>query len=129
MSDSKYSIMVMPEVKLVEVRFTSSVNFSLMENVMSQLRDYIAENYRIKLVGYINKECNYIRAFMLALSLFGDKNRVILENRARYNKSERRKRRMQVRELRDRGYSVKQISEELNVPLKTVYRWLRREPQ
>ena len=64
---------------------------------------------------------------MLALSLFGNENRVIFENKARYSKAERRKSRVMMRKLRKRGYSAKQISEELGIPLKTIYRWLKSE--
>jgi hypothetical protein len=127
MAEGRYSIDVSPEEMLVEVRFASSVNFSLIEHVLIQLRDYIANGYRVKIIGYINKECNYLKAFTLALSLFGNDDKIFFINKARFNKAERRKSRMLVRELRSRGYSAKQISEELGVPLKTTYRWLTRE--
>lgn len=61
---------------------------------------------------------------MLVLSLFGNENRIILENKARYSRAERKKSKALVKELRSRGCSVKQIAEILNIPLKTIYRWL-----
>jgi len=120
-----YSIEVRSESKMVEVKFTSAVSFYTIEEVLNQLRGYIAEDYCIKLVGYINRESNYLRSFMLALSLFGNENRIIFENKARFRKAERRLRKRQMLELRNRGYTAKQISEELKIPLKTIYRWLR----
>jgi hypothetical protein len=32
-----------------------------------------------------------------------------------------------MQELRSKGYNAKQMSEELGVPLKTIYRWLKEE--
>ncbi len=127
MVSERYSIEVKPESRLVEVKFASSVNFSLIEQALNQLRGYIAENYQVKLIGYINKECNYLKAFMLALSLLGNEDRVIFENKAKFSRSERRKSRALMRKLRKKGYNAKQISEELNIPLKTIYRWLSKE--
>lgn len=127
MVKEKYSVVIKPEVKLVEVSFSSPINFDLMEETLSQLKRYIAENYRVKIIGYMSKSCHYIRAFMLALSLFGNEGRVIFENKARYSKAERRKSKALVKELKSKGYSTRKISEDLNIPLKTIYRWLAEE--
>lgn len=121
---SKYSVSVDSSRKVVEVRFASTANFDLVEEILKGLKQYIAEDYQIKFIGYINRECHYLRAFMLALSLFGHENRIVFENKARYSKSDRRKCKVLVKELRMKGYSAKQISENLNIPLKTIYRWL-----
>lgn len=126
MSNSRYSIEVKSEDRLVEVRFTSTMNFDSVEYILNQLRNYIEDGYRIELIGYMNRESNYIKAFMLALSLFGHDGRITFKNRSRFSKAERRERRKLAQDLKDRGYTVRQISEELDVPLKTVYRWLRR---
>ncbi|MEM1601911.1 MAG: helix-turn-helix domain-containing protein [Candidatus Bathyarchaeia archaeon] len=120
----KYSIIVRPECRLVEIRFSSPLNLDLMEEALGQLRGYLAEEYRIKIISYVDRSRNYIRAFMLALSLFGYEDRVIFENKARYSKAERRRRKEIVRELKNKGYSAKRIAEHLNIPLKTIYRWL-----
>ncbi|MEM3672879.1 MAG: helix-turn-helix domain-containing protein [Candidatus Bathyarchaeia archaeon] len=124
MINKGYSIEIKSESKTVEVNFTSAISFDMVEEALNQLRKYIAEDYRIKLIGYINREYNYLRAFMLALSLFGNESRVIFVNKARFNRAERRLKKRQMQELRSKGYNVKQISEELGVPLKTIYRWL-----
>ncbi|MCL7393147.1 MAG: hypothetical protein LZ170_06110 [Thaumarchaeota archaeon] len=124
-----YSIEVKSESKTVEVEFGPSISFDMVEEVLNQLRGYIAEDYRIKLIGYINREYNYIKAFTLALSLFGKEDRVIFENKAKFNKAERRLKKRQIQELRSMGYNAKQMSEELGVPLKTIYRWLKEEEQ
>jgi len=122
-----YSIEVKSESKTVEVEFGPSISFDMVEEVLNQLRGYIAEDYRIKLIGYINREYNYIKAFTLALSLFGKEDRVIFENKAKFNKAERRLKKRQIQELRSMGYNAKQMSEELGVPLKTIYRWLKED--
>ncbi|MEM2239525.1 MAG: helix-turn-helix domain-containing protein [Candidatus Bathyarchaeia archaeon] len=125
MSNVKYSVEVKPENRLVEVRFASNVNLNSIEYVLNQLRSYIAEGYRVELIGYVNRESNYIKAFTLALSLFGNDGRVVFKNKSRFSKAERRKYRKLVQELKDKGYDVRRISEEFNIPLKTVYRWLK----
>lgn len=120
----KYSVIVRPERRLVEIRFSSPLNLDLMEEALGQLKGYLAEDYRIKIVSYVDRSRNYIRAFMLALSLFGYEDRVIFENKARYSKAERRQRKEIAKDLKNRGYSAKRIAEDLNIPLKTIYRWL-----
>ncbi|MBS7651530.1 MAG: helix-turn-helix domain-containing protein [Candidatus Bathyarchaeia archaeon] len=127
MADTRYEIEVKPESTLVEVRFASSPSFTLIEQVLGQLRNYIADGYQIKLFGYINKDCNYLRAFMLALSLFGKEDRISFINKAKFSKAERRRSKILMQDLRRRGYSAKQISEELGIPLKTAYRWISKE--
>ncbi|MCC6012904.1 MAG: helix-turn-helix domain-containing protein [Candidatus Verstraetearchaeota archaeon] len=127
MNNKKYSIKILSESKIIEVDFRTYLSFDTVEEVLNQLREYIAEDYRIKIMGYINREYNYIKAFMLALSLFGKEDRIIFENKAKFSKAERRLKKERIQELRRMGYSAKQISEELGVPLKTIYRWLKEE--
>jgi hypothetical protein len=122
-----YSIEVKSESKMVKVEFGPSISFDMVEEVLNQLRKYIAEDYRVKLIGYISREHNYLKAFTLALSLFGKEDRVIFENKAKFNKAERRLKKRQMQELRIKGYKAKQMSEALGVPLKTIYRWLKEE--
>ncbi|MCX8170924.1 MAG: helix-turn-helix domain-containing protein [Candidatus Bathyarchaeota archaeon] len=122
---NEYSIEVDSQSKVVEVTFASAITLDMVENVLNQLKKYVAENYQIKMAGYINREYKYLRAFTLALSLFGNENRIIFENKAKFRRAERRRVREQMQELRDKGYSARQISEKLNVPLKTIYRWLK----
>ncbi|MEM2464514.1 MAG: helix-turn-helix domain-containing protein [Candidatus Bathyarchaeia archaeon] len=121
--ENKYSLSINSAKRIVEVRLTSTVNLNLIEEILKELKQYIAEDYQIRLVGYIRK-CNYLRAFTLALSLFGHDDRIVFENKARYSKAERKEYRKVVMDLRRRGYSVKEISECLSIPLKTIYRWL-----
>jgi hypothetical protein len=125
--DKKYSIRVISESKIVEVDFGSFVSLDLIEEILNQLREYIAEGYQIKLIGYISRKYNYIKAFTLALSLFGKEDRIIFENKAKFSKAERKLKKEQMQELRRRGYNAKKISEELGVPLKTIYRWLKED--
>ncbi|MCX8191187.1 MAG: helix-turn-helix domain-containing protein, partial [Nitrososphaerales archaeon] len=122
---NEYSIEVNSQSKVVEVTFASIITLDMVESILNRLKNYIAENYQIKIVGYINREYKYLRAFTLGLSLFGNEDRVIFENKAKFRRAERRLIREQMKELRDKGYSVKQISERLNIPLKTIYRWLK----
>ena len=125
MTRDGYSIEVNSQSKIVEVTFASAITFGMVEDALNQLKKYLAENYQIKMVGYINREYNYLRAFMLALSLFGNENRIIFENKAKFKRAERRLIREQIQKLKDKEYSAKQMSEKLNIPLKTVYRWLK----
>jgi hypothetical protein len=120
-----YSVEVKPESKMVEVNLRAPISLDIVEEVLNQLRKYIAEDYHIKIIGYITREYNYLKAFTLALSLFGKEDRVIFENRARFNRAERRLKKKQMQELRSKGYNAKQMSEALGVPLKTIYRWLK----
>jgi len=125
MSNTGYTIEVKSESKTVEITFASTITLDLLEEALNQLKTFITENYQIKIVGYINREYNYLRAFMLALSLFGNEKRVTFENKAKFRRAERKLMKKQMQELRDKGYNAKQILEKLNIPLKTIYRWLR----
>lgn len=125
MSSKEYSIEVKPQSKTIEVTFASAVTFDMVEDVLNQVRGYVAENYQIRIMGYVNMESNYLKAFMLGLSLFGNEDRIVFENKAKFRRAERRLIREQVQELRDKGYSAKEMSEKSNIPLKTIYRWLR----
>ena len=123
---NQYSIDIKHEAKIVEITFQgSSVKFDQVAHALDQLREYIANDYCIKLRGYWNRKCNSLKAFMFALGLFGHSDRIILESKSKYSKAERRKMREQAGKMRREGYTVKQISDQLNVPLKTVYRWLK----
>jgi hypothetical protein len=122
-----YSVEVNSESKVVEVELRTPISLDIVEEVLNQLRKYIAEDYRIKVIGYIAREYNYLKAFTLALSLFGKEDRVVFENKARFNRAERRLKKKQMQELRSKGYNAKQMSEALGVPLKTIYRWLKEE--
>ncbi len=122
----KYTLNIRHEHKVVEVIFgSSSMSFKHIKPILSQLKSYIIEGYQIKFKGYLTRESSELRAFMFALSLFGFENRIVFENKSRYSKADRRRKRKLAYELRNKGYSVREISEELNVPLKTVYRWLK----
>jgi hypothetical protein len=125
MSRKGYSIEVKSQTKVVKVTFTSVITLDMVEDVLNQLREYVAENYQIKMLGYVNTETNYLRAFTLALSLFGKEDRVVFEDKAKFRRAQRRLMREKIQELKDKGYSVKQMAEESNIPLKTIYRWLR----
>jgi hypothetical protein len=122
-----YSVEVDSESKVVEVELRTPISLDIVEEVLNQLRKYIAEDYRIKVIGYITREYNYLKAFTLALSLFGKEDHVVFENKARFNRAERRLKKKQLQELRSKGYNAKQMSEALGVPLKTIYRWLKEE--
>jgi len=125
MSNTGYTIEVKSESKTVEVTFASAITLDMLEEALNQLKTFITENYQIKIVGYLNREYNYLRAFMLALSLFGNEKRVTFENKAKFRRAERKLMKERMQELREKGYNAKQISEKLNIPLKTIYRWLR----
>ncbi len=126
MSRKNYSIDVKHGDKLVEILFTStSVPFSSVKEALLEVKEYIAMGYRVKVKGYLYRESRALQAFTFALSLVGMEDVIVFENRARYSKAERRALRERARDMRRRGVSVKRISEELGVPLKTVYRWVK----
>ena len=126
MSRKGYSIDVKHSEKLVEILFTTtSVPFSSVREALLEVKEYIAKGYRVRVRGYLYRESRMLQAFTFALSLVGMEDIIIFENKSRYSKAERRVLREKARSMRRRGMSVKQISEELRVPLKTVYRWVK----
>lgn len=126
MSRKNYSVDVDHSGKLVEILFTgTSVPFSSVKEALLEVREYIAMGYRVRVRGYLYRESKALQAFTFALSLVGMEDAVVFENRSRYSKARRRELREKARDLRRRGMSVKRISEELGVPLKTVYRWVK----
>lgn len=126
MSERGYSIDVRHSGRLVEILFTTtSVPFSSVKEALLEVREYIAKGYRVRVKGYLYRESKALQAFTFALSLVGMEHVIVFENKSRYSKAERRVLREKARRMRRRGMSVKQISKELGVPLKTVYRWVR----
>jgi hypothetical protein len=130
LSASDYDVRIDEEDKVVTVIFHNpNMTFKLIKSALMQLKSYIESDYQIKIIGYISRESSNLAAFKFALSLFGHENRIIIENKSRYHKFERRKLMEKARELRDKGLTVKQISNELNIPIKTVYRWINKYSQ
>ena len=126
MSRKNYSVDVDHSGKLVEILFTgTSVPFSSVKEALLEVREYIAMGYRVRVRGYLYRESKALQAFTFALSLVGMEDTVVFENRSKYSKARRRELREKARDMRRRGMSVKRISEELGVPLKTVYRWVK----
>ena len=130
LSTNSYDVEINEKDKVVTVTFhNSNMTFKVIKSALIQLKSYIERDYQIKIIGYISKESSNLTAFKFALSLFGHENRIIIENKSRYHKFERRKLMERARELRDKGLTVKEISNELKVPIKTVYRWIHKYPQ
>jgi len=126
MSRKNYSVDVNHSGKVVEILFTgTSVPFSSVKEALLEVREYIAMGYRVRVRGYLYRESKALQAFTFALSLVGMEDTVVFENRSKYSKARRRELREKARDMRRRGMSVKRISEELGVPLKTVYRWVK----
>lgn len=122
----RYSINILNESKLVEIDFLgTSVPFDSLQEALTEVRDYISKGYRIKIKGYFIHESKTLKAFLFALSLVGYEKIIVFENKSRYSKSVRRELRRRAIELKKMGWTPKQISEELNIPVKTVYRWLK----
>jgi len=129
LSTNAYDVEINEKDKVVTVTFhNSNMTFKVIKSALIQLKSYIERNYQIKIIGYISKESSNLTAFKFALSLFGHENRIIIENKSKYHKFERRKLMERARELRDKGLTVKEISNELKVPIKTVYRWIHKYP-
>lgn len=123
-----YGIRVYSYDKLVEITFNPSfVNFETLRKALTEVKHYIGEGYRVKLRGYSGFNTKTVEAFRFALLLLDKTDTIIFEGRSRYKKSERRRLRREAVKLMRRGYSAKRISEELRIPLKTVYRWMKTE--
>lgn len=126
MSGKGYDIDVNHGEKLVEILFTTtSVPFNSVKEALLEVKEYISKGYRVRVRGYLYRESRALQAFTFALSLVGMEDVIVFENKSRYSKAERRVLRERARSMRRRGMSVRQISEELGVPLKTVYRWVK----
>ncbi|RLE64412.1 MAG: hypothetical protein DRJ38_05575 [Thermoprotei archaeon] len=128
MSRKKYNISVKHGDRIVEILFTgTSTPFSSVKKALLEVREYIKTGYRVKVKGYMYKESKVLQAFIFALDLVGMENVIIFENKSRYSKSKRKTLKRKAISLRKSGMTVKQISQELHVPLKTVYRWVKEE--
>lgn len=125
-SRRRYTVKIRDDVKVVDIVFNSTVmNFNVIKPALKELKQFIAKGYKIKLKGYMGKRSRSIEAFQFALSLLGKDDCIVFINKSRYSKAERRKMKIRALELRMKGFSAKQISKELNIPLKTVYRWIK----
>lgn len=125
MAKRKYRVSVNAKEGVVEVLFEgATVSFEQVKAALTEVRGHFAKGYKIKMKGYLAKKSEALKAFMFAIDLLGQSERIVFEEKARYSKAERRARRKRAVELRSRGLSVKEISAEVGVPIKTVYRWL-----
>jgi len=121
-----YTVKIRNDLKVVDVIFNSTtMNFNIIKPALKELKEFIVKGYKIKLRGYINKKSRSLEAFQFALSLLNKEDCIVFINRSKYSKAERRKMKVKALNLKMKGFSVKQISKELNIPLKTVYRWVK----
>ena len=129
-SGRKYRVDIKHEDKVVEILFHSNfVPFSSIKEALLEVREYLRRGYRVRVKGYLYRETREMKAFIFALELIGKKDLITFANKSRYSKVERRMLRRRAIKMRKEGFAVKEISKELGVPLKTVYRWLRVEAQ
>ena len=121
-----YEVRIKESAKVIEVTVTSTnPSFTRIKDALTEVKPYIAKGFKVVVRGYFRKRNRVLDAFLFALSLVGKGDLVVFEGRARYTRKERRELRDRARVLRARGYTVKRISEELKIPLKTVYRWVK----
>ncbi len=128
MSERMYNISVKHGDKTVEILFTgTSTPFSSIKKALLEVREYIKTGYKVRVRGYMYKESKVLQAFIFALDLVGMEDVIVFENKSRYSKSQRKLLKRKAISLRRSGMTVKEISRELHVPLKTVYRWVKEE--
>ncbi len=121
----KLDINIIEKERLIEVDVNGSISFKKIKPILCDLKHYVDRGYRIKIRGYIVRNTVALDAFKYALYLVGCSDIITFENKSKYNKAFRRKARLKAIELKKKGYSIKEISKELNIPMKTVYRWLK----
>jgi len=128
MPEEIYNINIRHEDKTVEILFTgTSTPFSSVKKALLEVREYIKTGYKVKVKGYMYKESKVLQAFIFALDLVGMEDVIVFENKSRYSKSQRKLLKRKAIDLMRSGMTVKEISRELHVPLKTVYRWVKEE--
>ncbi len=128
MPEEIYNINVRHEDKTVEILFTgTSTPFSSVKKALLEVREYIKTGYKVRVKGYMYRESRVLQAFIFALDLVGMEDVIVFENKSRYSKSRRKLLKRKAIDLRRSGMTVKEISRELHVPLKTVYRWIKEE--
>ena len=121
-----YEVRVKESVKVIEITVASTnPSFRRIKDALAEVKPYITKGFKVVVRGYFHRHNRVLDAFLFALSLVDKEGIVVFESRARYTRRERRELRNRARELRARGYTVKRISEELKIPLKTVYRWVK----
>ncbi|MCS7373651.1 MAG: helix-turn-helix domain-containing protein [archaeon GB-1845-036] len=121
----EYVIKLVPEERRVDVIFTGSyMNFRNVKLALLEIKEYIGKGYRVKLKGYSHRHSSDLDAFFFALKIVGYEDKIVFEEKARYSRSKRKAMMNRAIDLWERGIPVKRISEELNIPLKTVYRWI-----
>lgn len=121
-----YKVNRLDERREVEVLFEgSTVTFKQVKEALMEVKPLFDEGYKVRIRGYLSRRSEALEALMFAIDFLGFSGRVVFEERARYHKAERRALRERVVELSRRGVSVREIASEVNVPLKTVYRWLK----
>lgn len=126
MPRERYRVNVDREEGVVDLLFEgASVTFEQVRAALDEIRAHFARGYKVKIRGYLARKSEALEAFMYAVEFLGQGDRIVFEERARYSRAERRAKRTRALELRRQGRGAREISEEVGVPLKTVYRWLR----
>jgi hypothetical protein len=117
--------------KRVKVSLGKEVlTFPMVKKALIQVKKYLGKNYQVVVEGYFagREYSREVKAFLFALEVLGQKNRVILIDKAGYRKAERRKLREKVEKLYVKGKRVKELAKQFKIPEKTVYRWVKTKP-
>ena len=128
MIKTAYKIDRREEDKVVEISLRgSSLTFEQVRGALLEVKELFDKGYKVKIKGYLSRKSEAIEAFMFAVNFLGYNERVVFEEKAKYRKKDRKVLRKKAVELSKKGLSVKDIIAEINVPMKTVYRWLKEE--
>jgi len=117
--------------KRVKVSLGKEVlTFPMVKKALIQVKKYLGKNYQVVVEGYFagREYSREVKAFLFALEVLGQKNRVVLIDKAGYRKAERRKLREKVEKLYVKGKRVKELAKQFRIPEKTVYRWVKTKP-
>ncbi len=117
--------------KRVKVSLGKEVlTFPMVKKALIQVKKYLGKNYQVVVEGYFagREYSREVKAFLFALEVLGQKNRVVLIDKAGYRKAERRKLREKVEKLYVKGKRVKELAKQFKIPEKTVYRWVKTKP-
>ncbi len=114
--------------KEVKISLTRGVlTFPMVKRALTSVKGYLDRGYHVTISGYsANKELSReIKAFMFALEILGQKEKIVFVEKARFRRAERRKLKADVKALYSQGRKVKELAQQFKIPEKTIYRWIK----
>ena len=115
--------------KKVNISFKKGIlTFPMVKKALLNVKRYLDKNYQILVEGYFAGKgySREVKAFLFALEILGQKEKIIFVDKAGYRKSERKKIRAKVEKLYEKGKKVRELSKRFKIPEKTIYRWIKK---